>query len=149
MLCLFLVGNSLRRELDSRTFCQKVTDVKVTYAGVAYAGVAYCANGTRVACLRHGYLALLSQWNQSYQMTILNFGNMKMFHKYENILQYFLCYLYAYAWSSATWGGFLVNRGSWVPLHPTFWLENLPLQSTEFHKKLGAKILKKELNYLA
>jgi hypothetical protein len=33
----------------------------------------------------------------------------------------------------ATRGGFLVNRGSWAPL---------------FCKKLGAKVMKKELNYL-
>jgi hypothetical protein len=43
-------------------------------------------------------------------------------------------------------GQFLV---SWVPLRTTFWLENLPLKSTEFYNRLGAKVMKKELNYLA
>jgi hypothetical protein len=33
-------------------------------------------------------------------------------------------------------GRFLVFRGSWAPLRPTFWLENLPSLSTEFYKKL-------------
>jgi hypothetical protein len=47
------------------------------------------------------------------------------------------------------WGGFLVYWRSWAPLCPTFWLENLPLRSTEFCKKLGGKVMKKELNYLA
>jgi hypothetical protein len=32
---------------------------------------------------------------------------------------------------------------------PTFLLENLPLHSTELYKKLGAKLIKKELNFLA
>jgi hypothetical protein len=31
----------------------------------------------------------------------------------------------------------------------TFLLENLPLRSAEFYKKLGAKVMKKELNDLA
>jgi hypothetical protein len=31
---------------------------------------------------------------------------------------------------------FLLFRGNWVPLHPTFWLENLPLWSTEHYKKV-------------
>jgi hypothetical protein len=39
-------------------------------------------------------------------------------------------------------GPFLEYRDSWVPMRPTFYLENLPLWSTEFYKKLGAKVLK-------
>jgi hypothetical protein len=35
-------------------------------------------------------------------------------------------------------GQFLVFRGSWAPLRPSFLLENLPLQSTEFYKKLSS-----------
>jgi hypothetical protein len=46
-------------------------------------------------------------------------------------------------------GRFLVYRGSWVPLRPTFWLENLSLWSTELYKTLGAKVMKIELTYLA
>jgi hypothetical protein len=46
-------------------------------------------------------------------------------------------------------GRFLEYRGSWAPLRPTYLLENLPLQSTEFYKKLGAKVMKKKLNYLS
>jgi hypothetical protein len=41
-----------------------------------------------------------------------------------------------------TKGHFLVYRGSWAPLRPTFWLKNLPLWSTELYKKLGAKVMK-------
>jgi hypothetical protein len=43
------------------------------------------------------------------------------------------------------WGWFLVSRGNWTPLRPTFWLEYLPLRSTEFYKKLGEESWKKSL----
>ncbi len=46
-------------------------------------------------------------------------------------------------------GQFFVHIRSLAPMCPTFYLENLPLWSTELCKKLGAKVMKKELNHLA
>ncbi len=51
--------------------------------------------------------------------------------------------------NGGSWGGFLVKRGSWAPLGPSFWLENLPLQSTEFYKKLSSFFTTFVPNYLA
>jgi hypothetical protein len=43
----------------------------------------------------------------------------------------------------------LLDTNILLLLRPFFWPENLPLQFTELYKKLGAKVMKKELNYLS
>jgi hypothetical protein len=47
------------------------------------------------------------------------------------------------------WGGrFLIYRGSWALLRSTFWLENLPLQSTKLYKQLSSFFMNFVPNYV-